>query len=435
MSEPVSDHDGPRVDLNLNVRGLSLSATVGNNEQCDALIAGGRRIHKLVLGQSPFPVPDCLVRQLRENAHQKDYLPVRGLPRLREAVARHHRRKFGIDCDPDQVLVGPGSKELMFILQLVYYGDLVIPTPAWVSYGPQARIIGRQIYRLPTRREDGWRLTPACLDEFCSHDSGRPRLVVLNYPSNPTGGSYTASELEQLAGVARRHRLLLLSDEIYGRLHHHDSHVSIVPYYPEGTIFSSGLSKWCGAGGWRLGLFVVPRALRWLMDTMAAVASETFTSTSAPIQHAAIPAFTSDPEINRYTHDCQRILRALGHHLTQILQAAKTSLTPPVGGFYLFPDFTPWAEPLKRRGIETSAALCRQLLEQTGVAALPGSDFGCPEQQLTVRLAYVNFDGAAALHAVRDLPAADTPDPVFLEHHCRETLQAVRLVCDWLENG
>ncbi len=103
-------------------------------------------------------------------------------------MAAYHKRKDGIDRTGDDVLIGPGSKELMFLLQLVHYGDLVIPTPAWVSYAPQARMVGRQIQMVPTRREDGWKLMPETLEQICQGDRHRPRLLILNYPSNPTGG-------------------------------------------------------------------------------------------------------------------------------------------------------------------------------------------------------------------------------------------------------
>ncbi len=222
-----------------------------------------------------------MVDELKVNAYQKDYLPVRGLRELRDAVADFNRRRQGIDCKRQDVLIGPVSKELMFILQLVYYGDLVIPTPSWVSYAPQAQIIGRKIYWVQTTPENDWRLMPEELDKICSEDPSRPRIVILNYPSNPTGDTYTSDELKQIARIARKYKIILLSDEIYGEVHHRGQHVSVARYYPEGTIISSGLSKWCGAGGWRLGTFTFPANLRWLLDAM--VASETYTSTSAPI--------------------------------------------------------------------------------------------------------------------------------------------------------
>ena len=133
------------LSLNLNVRGLPQSATLAINELSNQLRKDGRMIYKLGLGQSPFPVPQPVVDELKANAHQKDYLPVKGLPQLREAVADYHCRTHGICYTADDVLIGPGSKELMFLLQYTYYGDLVIPTPSWVSYAPQALIIGRQV--------------------------------------------------------------------------------------------------------------------------------------------------------------------------------------------------------------------------------------------------------------------------------------------------
>ena len=285
----------PRLHLNKHIIGLPPSATVAINDHSNRLLAEGRTVYKLGLGQSPFPVPRSVVEALQENAHQKDYLSVKGLFELREAIADHHRETFGVVCRPEHVLIGPGSKELMFLLQLVFFGDIVIPTPAWVSYGPQARIIGRPIHQLPTRQENGWRLTPDEFEAFCRKTEDRPKILVLNYPSNPTGASYSIEELESLAEVARKYRVMILSDEIYGKIHHQGTHASIVPLYPEGSVFSGGLSKWCGAGGWRLGLFVVDECMEWLLDAMSAVATETFTSTCAPIQYGAVRAFQGGP--------------------------------------------------------------------------------------------------------------------------------------------
>ena len=228
--------------LNLNVRGMGPSATLAINERSAELCRAGRDVFRLGLGQSPFPVPDSVVEALKASAHQKDYLPVKGLPDLREAVAEYHHRRHGVSRSGADVLIGPGSKELMFLLQLAYYGDLVIPTPSWVSYAPQARIIGRQVCWLPTSHRDEWRLTAEELARLAEEDLGRPRIVVLNYPSNPTGSTYGTERLKLLAKVAREHRVILLSDEIYGELHHKGQHVSIARFYPEGTIMSSGLS-------------------------------------------------------------------------------------------------------------------------------------------------------------------------------------------------
>ena len=419
----------PTVNLNLNVRGLSPSAMLAINERSAALREEGPEVFRLGLGQSPFPVPRVVVEELRGNAHQKDYLPVRGLAALREAVAAYHSRKHGIERTGDNVLVGPGSKELMFLIQLVYYGDLVIPTPSWVTYAPQAQIIGRHVRWLNTQRDKNWELQPEELEQLCRDDPDRPRLVILNYPNNPTGYAYSVNTLRALADVARRYRVVMLSDEIYGEIHHQGRHNSMAEFYPEGTIISSGLSKWCGAGGWRLGTFTFPDSLSWLQQSVAVVASESFTSTSTPIQYAAVRAFEGGEEIENYLFQCRRVLRALGGWCFDRLKKTGIELTAPHGAFYLFPDFEP---ALRKAGINTSTELCEKLLEATGVATLPGAAFGRRPAELTLRLAYVDFDGIAALiSATGTAPDEDLGESFVLEH-CRPVTQAVDRICDWV---
>lgn len=421
--------NGPDKNLNLYIRGMKPSATVAINERSDALRADGRDIIKFGLGQSPFPVPQSVVQALKDHAHEKDYLPVKGLRKLRDAVAEFHEQRDGIaGRSGDDVLVGPGSKELLFLLQLVFYGDLVIPAPAWVSYAPQARIIGRQVRMIPTTRDSGWRLCPKGLDRLCKEDEGRPRILVLNYPSNPTGLSFDANQLREIASVARAHQLVVVSDEIYGEVHHTGDHVSLARFYPEGTIVSAGLSKWCGAGGWRLGTFFFPPEMRWLLDAMATAASETYTSVCAPIQYASIRAFEGGTDIDAYLRDSRQVLKALGEWCASRLQTSGVAVDSPDGAFYLFPDFEPFRSRLEARGISNAEDLCRSLLDDTGVAMLPGTDFGRPPGELTIRLAYVDFDGAEALAA-----AGPALDEAWLRRHCPRVVDGINRICDWLD--
>ncbi len=423
-----------QVSLNLNVRGLGPSATIAINERSKELQEQGKVVYRLGLGQSPFPVPVPVVEGLKLHAREKDYLPSEGLSALREAVAEFHRRKDGIEARAQDVLIGPGSKELMFLLQLVYYGELIVVTPCWVSYVPQAAILGRRVSLIHTQFDGQWRITAEMLERHCEGeaDEYRPRILVLNYPGNPEGCSYNAGELQDLAEVARKFHVILLSDEIYGQLHHQGQHISVARYYPEGTIISSGLSKWCGAGGWRLGTFTFPSDLDWLLESMAAVASETYTSVSAPIQHAAVYAFRGGIRIERYLWHARRILSALGSQCADMLSAAGVQVLPPVGGFYLFADFAPFAEKLARIGISNGQALCERLLTETGVAILPGSAFGRPYQELTARLAYVNFDGSTALAASEMIPLDQGLPEDFTELWCQNVIKAVRLICEWV---
>ena len=335
-----------KISLNQNVCGLKPSATVAINDRSNQLRAEGKQVFKLGLGQSPFPVPNVVVEALRVNAWRKDYLPVAGVAELRQAVADYHRRFNTFAAAADDVLIGPGSKELMFLLQVVFDGEFIIPTPAWVSYAPQARILGRQVSFIHTRAKAGWKLTAQQVLEHCRHEPDRARAIVLNYPSNPTGGTYTSEELNELAQVARRFGIILLSDEIYGELDHEGAHHSICRDYPEGTIISSGLSKWCGAGGWRLGTFTFPRQLRPLLDAMASVASETYTSTSAPVQYAAVRAFEGGPEIEQY--------------LVQSRRGPLSGWGPPAGNG--------WIPPALESCLHKVPSICFQTLIRSAIA-------------------------------------------------------------------
>ncbi len=428
MRKNLRDH--LPVNINLNVRGLSQSSTLAINEKSRQLIMQGRKVYKFGLGQSPFPVPEPVVEALKQHAHEKDYLPVKGLLPLREAIAKFNKRTQFIDSSPDDILIGPGSKELIFILQLVYYGDLIIPTPSWVSYFPQARIIGRHVQWVPTKAEDQYRLSPEKLDMICRSDPNRPRIVILNYPSNPTGCTYPTEKLKQLAAVARKYKIVLVSDEIYGMIHHQGQHVSIARFYPEGTIISSGLSKWCGAGGWRLGTFSFPPQLSWLREAMATVASETYTSTSAPIQYAAVTAFEGGSYIDEYLNDSRRILRYIAKIIRQKLSNVSITTPPVNGGFYLYPDFSFYFEKLKARNIITSGELCDVLLEETGVALLPGIDFGHQPEELVARMAYVDFEGQLALDQLKQYKDSKLQES-FIKDFCPNIWQGIEALCNW----
>ncbi len=383
--------------LHPRLQSVKPSATLRINERSQQLVDAGQTVYRLGFGQSPFPVPACVREALQANAYQKDYLPVKGLPALREAVAGFHHRTLGVDCEAAQVMIGPGSKELIFSLQMVLDADLLLPSPSWVSYEPQANLLGRKTHWIDTYEANGWRLTPDALDDICQKITNPNKLLILNYPNNPTGTTYAENDLRELAEVFRRYGVIVLADEIYGEVSHTHTHTSLAQMYAEGTIVSGGLSKWCGAGGWRLGTFLFPKELLYIQDAMATVASETFSAVAAPIQYAAITAFNGNDEIQAYLKGSNQVLHWIGKYVHQHLTAHKITMPAPEGGFYLFPNFNAYKNIFQQKNIHDSEAMCEYILAETGVALLPGTAFGRPADELTARLSYVDFDGAFAL--------------------------------------
>ena len=364
------------------VKNLKPSSTLKINEVSRELESKGEKIFKFGFGQSPYEVPQDVVNELRNNAFQNKYLPMQGLKELREAVAKYTSTKKDYKYNSENVIIGPGSKELMFLLQVLFEGDIILPAPSWVSYVPQA-ILGRnKIQSIQTTRENNWFPTGEEIEKVILKDQNKNYLLFLNSPNNPSG--QVCENLEEISQVAKKYNLIILSDEIYSELSFKEGFKSISNFCPEKTIISTGLSKWCGAGGWRLGYFIIPNTLKNLKDSINVLASETFSSVSAPIQYAAITAYSTDH--SKYVNDSKNILNAVGNYVYENLKSNKVIINKSQGGFYLMPEFS-------NKSFSTSSEMCDNLLKETGVALLPGSDFGFDKKRMLARLSFTDFNG------------------------------------------
>ncbi len=408
---------------------VAKSGTLSLNEKSNELEAAGRKVYRFGFGESPFPPPLRVQEALRAATYRKDYTAVAGLPELREKIAEFHHEADGYPITADQVLVAPGTKPLLYnIMHVFQAAEVYLPAPSWVSYAPQAAIARHRIIRIPTSFEARWRVSPALLDDVIRRhgQANRQKLMVLNYPGNPDGLTYSREELQALTPVLREHDVWVISDEIYALLHHRGQHVSLASLYPERTMVTTGLSKWCGAGGWRLGALILPAdAPRALQDGLVGLGSETYSCAPAPIQLAALRAYELNAELQRFLTAQRRILHVIGSAIHNALVEPGLRVHPPQGGFYLLLDFSPFRDTLKNRNIINDNQLCNRLLEETGVALLPGSNFGMPADALTARLAYVDFDGGAALVEAGE-PSTD------LAKYAAKMLDGIRALANWL---
>ena len=364
------------------VKNLKSSSTLKINEISKKLEAEGKKIYKFGFGQSPFEVPSDVVNELKNNAYQNQYLPMQGLNELRTAISKHEINKNNQNYKAENIIIGPGTKELMFLLQLLFDGDILLPVPSWVSYAPQALLGRNKIHWIRTTSEDNWFPTPKEIEKIVLKNKDKNYLLFLNSPNNPSG--QICSNLKEISNIAKKYNILILSDEIYSELSFNKNFKSISQFYPEKTIISTGLSKWCGAGGWRLGYFIIPEALKELRDTLKILASETFSSVSAPIQYAAIAAYSNNHD--EYINNSCSILKIVGEYVYENLKSNKILINKPEGGFYLMPEFI-------NTKFSTSYEMCNNLLKETGVALLPGSEFGFPKNKMLARLSFTDFDG------------------------------------------
>ena len=373
------------------VKSLKPSSTLSINEISRKLEEQGKKIFKFGFGQSPFKVPVDVVEELKINAHQNQYLPMQGLSNLRVAVAKYTSSKKNFNYKSENVIIGPGSKELMFLLHIIFDGEIILPAPSWVSYVPQA-ILGRnKVKILQTKAENNWFPTAKEIEELILKEKNKNYLLFINSPNNPSG--QICENLEEIAEVANKYNLIILSDEIYSELSFEKNYKSISNYCPDKTIISTGLSKWCGAGGWRLGYFIVPNSLNKIKDMINVLASETFSAVSAPIQFAAIKAYENDH--SDYINKSRNILKAVGNYVYENLKSNKVLINKPQGGFYLMPEFL-------NKKFNSSTEMCDDILNKTGVALLPGSDFGFDQTRMLARLSFTDFDGKKFMEEIEN---------------------------------
>ena len=403
------------------VKNLKPSATLRINEISKDLESKGKKIFKFGFGQSPFQIPLDIVNELKNNAHQNQYLPMQGLPKLRSSIAKHITNIKKYNYKSENVIIGPGTKELMFLLNILFDGDILLPAPSWVSYEPQA-ILGRnKTHWIATKRENNWFPTGEEIEKIILKDRSKKYLLFLNSPNNPSG--QVCGNLEEISLIAKKYDILILSDEIYSELSFEKNFQSIANYYPEKTIVSSGLSKWCGAGGWRLGYFAIPESLNQLRDSLKVLASETFSSVSAPIQYAAIVAYNNDH--SEHINNSKNILKAVGEYVYKNLKSNNVIINKPQGGFYLMPEFL-------NKKFSTASEMCNSILNESGVALLPGSDFGFSKDKMIVRLSFTDFDGHAFMKSISDTKNINDN---LISKFAPKVVEGTKKLKDWAESS
>ena len=342
---------------------------------------------------------------------------MQGLKELRLAIADDLNKNNSNNFKEEDIVIGPGTKELMFLTQIAFNGEILLPAPSWVSYFPQTLIAKNKTHWIQTTSNTNWFPTRIQLEDKIKKIKNKKLLLFINSPNNPSGT--ICKNLQDIAEVAKKNKIIILSDEIYSKLTFNDQYKSISKFYPEGTIVSSGLSKWCGAGGWRLGFFAIPNQLKEIRNSLKILCSESFTSVSAPIQYAAIEAYRGD--YSPYSIAVKKILSFVGNFVYENLKSNVINLTKPEGGFYLFPEFT-------NARFSSSSQMCKDILNKTGVALLPGSDFGLDRSKMYARLSYTDFDGNYFLNNTLGSKKLDNAD---LKKNAPNIVDGVKALKEW----
>jgi aspartate/methionine/tyrosine aminotransferase len=345
-----------------------------------ALEASGREIVHLEIGEPDFDTPAHVIAAAQEAMDKgfTHYVPAPGIPELRTAVTEFLERSDRLRTTPDQVLITPGAKPIMFftIMALCEEGDEVLyPDPGFPMYASIAAFAGAKPVPVPLREENGFVIDPA---ELRSLVTDRTKLLILNSPHNPCGSASTPEQLQEIAEIAIEHDLVVLSDEVYWALRYDGDHHSVLDFdgMAERTVLLDGWSKTFAMTGWRLGFGVFPEPL---VEPVTRLMINSVSCTSAFSQHAAIAALEGPWD------DVDRMLDAFRERREVIVSGLNAvpgvSCVEPGGAFYAFPN-------ISELGLSASD-LADRLLDEAGVACLPGTSFGVYGEN-HLRFSYAN---------------------------------------------
>ena len=336
--------------------------------RANQLESEGREIIHLEIGQPDYPTFENINQAGIEAIHggKTRYTPPAGMPSLREAIAEQAGRQRGIEIHPDEVVVSPGGKPNLFFptLALVEPGDEVIyPNPGFPTYEAMIKVAGGVPVAVPLLEENQFSFDLNVFDRLVN---GKTKLIILNSPSNPTGGVIPLADLEHIASQAERYSCWVMSDELYARIVYDGMQASSIAGLPgmkKRTIIVDGFSKTYSMTGWRLGFGIMPSELAKRVDLLL---THSVGSTAHFTQFAGLEAITGPQDmVTEMVNEYQRRRTAVVEGLTAL---PGFTCQKPQGAFYAFPNITGTGKG--------SGELANLILEKAGVALLPGNSFG-----------------------------------------------------------
>ncbi len=409
-------------------------------EQRKKCASGGctEEFYGLGFGQSPFHVLPVLSKALAESAEKGHYSAAEGILELRIAISNFNKRHFGLDADPNRIVIGPGTKDIINTLFGIIKGDVIIPSPSWIGYRPQIHLLNKHFHTFFLKPQHDYKIQADEFEEFVSKLHDEQHILVLNNPHNPTGALYTKQELEDLANICRKHNVLVLADEIYALdTYDFSQFTSMGTIYPEGTFVTNGLSKDRSAGGYRLGSCILPTtSSEKLASDYKKVAATVYTNVSTPTQYAAIKAYEANQEIDQYIAITRDIHRIMGAYLSgQWNKVDGISATKPQGAFYFYADFNQLKPDLKRKNVLTSNQLGESLIScPFHIAVVTGDSCMLEPDDFGARIAFVDYDGKSTYDDYKNnKPKTPSDEIEFVKRNAPLMVKSTDSLRGWID--
>lgn len=364
------------MQLSKRLQNLNPPATILMTQKARDLKAEGKDVISLSIGEPDFDTPifikEAAIRAINEN--YSHYTPVSGYPELKEAIRNKFKRDNDLDYKTSQIVVSTGAKQSIFnaFQALINKDDeVLIPTPYWVTYTEIVQLCGGKAVIVKTSKETHFKATVEMLEKAVSN---KTKALIFSSPNNPSGAVYSSEELHEIAKFAKKHNLIILSDEIYEHILYVDKPKSIASF-PEAydrTVTINGLSKAYAMTGWRIGYIGAPE---WIAKACETLQSQVTSGANSIAQRAAITALNEDLSKIQYMVDSFKKRRSL--MMKWIEEIPEFKLAEPQGAFYIFPDVSQvFGREIRGKHINNADDLAILLLEEAHVSTVSGSSFG-----------------------------------------------------------
>lgn len=362
--------------LSSKLQMLQPPATIAMTQKARDLKQQGNDVISLSIGEPDFDTPDFIKEAAKQAIDQNysHYPPIAGYPELREAIVRKFKRDNHIEYKPSQIVVSTGAKQSIYnVFQCILNeGDeVLIPVPYWVTYADIVRLAGGTPVIIQTTIEEDFKADAKKLENYIT---GKTKALIYSSPCNPSGSVYSKEELKEIAALAQKHDLIIISDEIYEHIVYGEKTVSIASF-PEAydrTVTINGLSKAYAMTGWRIGYIGAPE---WIAKACETLQSQITSGANSIAQRAAIVALDADLSDTHYMVEAFEKRKNLMMEKAAEIPAFKVS--EPKGAFYLFPDVTAtFGKTYRGKLIKNADDLAMFLLEEVHVSTVSGTAFG-----------------------------------------------------------
>ena len=335
--------------------------------------------------------PSYNINKIKEHSHEKDYVSASGIDELKNLLVEKNSYK---NYKVENIILGNGLKELIYLVQLAFKGKIFHITPSWVSYKEQIIIMNREkdLIEIPSNINNNYRINFELLETKLKEFENENKLLIFNNPNNPTGLFQNEDYIKRLSSLINKYNCVVFADEIYFNVTHFNNIVSLAEYSPHLVIRGSSVSKDLACGGYRLGWITFPKELNYLYEICNSYASSIYSCTALPIQYGTYYMLKNEEELNKFYEYNNIIYKFIVDNVEIILNNSNINFVTPNSSWYIFLYFDSFKNKLKKLNINSSHDLREYLLKELNILCVAGEAFNIGGLNLRLSLIDINVE-------------------------------------------